>query len=170
MAPVALTTIDSPVGPLTVAANGASVCLVHFGPAGADVHKWLAKWYPDQPVEERRDPGGVVSVLKRYFKGDLGSLDEVDVELHGTPFQQRVWRALRSVGAGSTRSYAELAGRVGAPSAVRAVGAANGANPVAIVLPCHRIIGSNGSLTGYGGGLERKQWLLRHEGVDRRLF
>ncbi len=89
------------------------------------------------------------------------ALDEVEVELHGTAFQQRVWLALRTVAAGTTTSYAQLASRVGAPSAVRAVGAANGANPVAVVLPCHRIIGSNGSLTGYGGG-GRKRWLLDH--------
>ena len=130
----------------------------------------LAAWYPGQPIEAADDPAGAVSVLSRYFAGDLTSLDQVDVELHGTPFQERVWTALRTVAAGMTTSYAELAGRVGAPSAVRAVGAANGANPVAIVLPCHRIIGSNGSLTGYGGGLERKRWLLNHEGVSRSLF
>ena len=100
----------------------------------------------------------------------MASLDEVDVELHGTDFQQRVWHALRSVAAGTTSSYAELARKVGAPAAVRAVGAANGANPVAVVLPCHRIIGSNGTLTGYGGGLDRKRWLLNHEGVTRTLF
>ena len=88
--------------------------------------------------------------------------------MNGTPFQKRVWEALRTVPAGKTASYAELAVRVGSPAAVRAVGAANGANPVAIVVPCHRIIGSNGTLTGYGGGLERKTWLLRHEGG--RLF
>ena len=104
------------------------------------------------------------------FDGDLQSLDEVDVELHGTTFQQGVWTALRDVRVGTTSTYADLAKRVGSPSAVRAVGAANGANPVAVVLPCHRIIGTNGSLTGYGGGLQRKRWLLDHEGVTRGLF
>jgi methylated-DNA-[protein]-cysteine S-methyltransferase len=167
---VALATTDSPIGELTVAARGPKVCLVHFGPIDKYVRTALATWYPDAPVESGDDPGGVVSVLARYFDGDLASLDEVDVELHGTSFQQRVWNALRTVTAGTTASYAELAGRVGAPAAVRAVGAANGANPVAVVLPCHRIIGSNGSLTGYGGGLDRKRWLLDHEGVKRTLF
>ena len=100
----------------------------------------------------------------------MTSLDVVEVELHGTDFQRRVWLALRSVAACTTSSYAELARKVEAPAAVRAVGAANGANPVAIVLPCHRIIGSNGTLTGYGGGLDRKRWLLNHEGVTRTLF
>lgn len=165
-----LTTVDSPIGKLTVAAHGPKVCLVHFGPASRQIRDSLAGWYPDTTIESGDDPGGVVSVLSRYFDGDLASLDGIDVELHGTAFQQRVWTALRAVTAGTTTSYAELARRVGAPAAVRAVGAANGANPVAVVLPCHRIIGSNGSLTGYGGGLERKRWLLQHEGVSRTLF
>jgi len=167
---IALATTDSPIGTLTVAARGPKVCLVHFGPVNKYVQSALATWYPGAPIESGDDPGGVVSVLTRYFSGDLASLDEVDVELHGTPFQQRVWNALRTVAAGTTASYAQLADRVGAPSAVRAVGAANGANPVAVILPCHRIIGSNGSLTGYGGGLERKRWLLDHEGVTPSLF
>jgi methylated-DNA-[protein]-cysteine S-methyltransferase len=167
---IALATTDSPIGELTVAAHGSKVCLVHFGPVNKYVRASLARWYPDARVEPGDDPAGVLTVLARYFGGDLASLDEVDVELHGTSFQQRVWLALRTVTPGTTASYAELAGRVGAPSAVRAVGAANGANPVAVVLPCHRIIGSNGSLTGYGGGLDRKRWLLDHEGVNRTLF
>jgi methylated-DNA-[protein]-cysteine S-methyltransferase len=170
MASIALQTVDSPVGPLTIAANGPAVCLLHFGAANAAARAALAKWYAGQSIESHPDPGGAVSILRRYFSGDLASLDDVEVELHGTPFQTRVWRALRLVRAGTTSSYAELAGRVGARAAVRAVGAANGANPIAIVLPCHRIIGSNGSLTGYGGGLERKRWLLKHEGVERSLF
>jgi methylated-DNA-[protein]-cysteine S-methyltransferase len=167
---IQLATTDSPIGGLTVAARASKVCLVHFGAVSDYVRSALAAWYPGASVERGDDPGGVVSVLSRYFAGDLASLDEIEVELHGTPFQQRVWNALRTVTAGSTTSYAELAGRVGSPTAVRAVGAANGANPVAVVLPCHRIIGSNGSLTGYGGGLERKRWLLDHEGVSRKLF
>ena len=105
------------------------VCLVHFGPVTEPVRSALASWYPGASVGPGDDPGGVVSVLSRYFGGDLASLDEIEVELHGTPFQQRVWNALRTVVAGTTTSYAELAGRVGAPSAVRAVGAANGAEP-----------------------------------------
>lgn len=168
MEPVKLKTIDSPIGELTVAARGSKVCLVHFGPASPAVRESLARWYPEAQIVEDADPAGAAAVLSRYFDGDLNSLDEIEVELHGTAFQQRVWNALRTVAAGTTTSYAQLAGRVGAPAAVRAVGAANGANPVAVVLPCHRIIGSNGSLTGYGGGLDRKRWLLQHEGA--RLF
>ena len=101
--------------------------------------------------------------LEAYFGGETTALDGLDVELNGTPFQRRVWEALRAVRAGQTASYGDVARSIGAPAAVRAVGAANGANPVAIVVPCHRIIGASGSLTGYGGGLERKRWLLQHE-------
>ena len=102
-------------------------------------------------------------MLERYFAGELDALDEVQVEMNGTDFQRRVWSALRDVKAGRTASYSDVARSIGSPAAVRAVGAANGANPVAVIVPCHRIIGTNGTLTGYGGGLERKQWLLRHE-------
>lgn len=170
MATVALGTLDTPIGTLTIAASGGRVCLVHFGADDERVRAMLRGWYPDAAVQDDRDPAGAVTVLERYFSGDLDSLDSLDVDPQGTPFQRRVWLALRSVKPGTTRSYAELARQVGAPAAVRAVGAANGANPVAVVLPCHRIIGSNGSLTGYGGGLERKRWLLEHEGVARTLF
>lgn len=167
---IGLMTVESPIGPLTIAARGSRVCLVHFGPSSSYVDSSIAKWYPGAPITRDADPAGATHVFTRYFDGDLHSLDEIEVELHGTTFQQGVWTALRDVRAGTTASYADLAKRVGSPAAVRAVGAANGANPVAVVLPCHRIIGSNGSLTGYGGGLQRKRWLLEHEGVTRGLF
>lgn len=112
-----------------------------------------------------RDPAGLASAMRRYFAGDLGAIDRLPVKTEGTAFQQTVWKALRGIKCGTTISYAELARRIGRPKAVRAVGLANGQNPVGIVVPCHRVIGSNGSLTGYGGGLPRKQWLLQHEGV-----
>jgi methylated-DNA-[protein]-cysteine S-methyltransferase len=116
-------------------------------------------------LSPRRDPGGLASALRAYFKGDLRAIDGLPVETGGTEFQQSVWRQLRRIPAGGTISYAELARRIGRPAAIRAAGLANGANPVSIVLPCHRVIGSDGSLTGYGGGLERKRWLLAHEGA-----
>lgn len=100
--------------------------------------------------------------LKAYFAGDLRDFD-LPLAAAGTPFQQRVWRALRDIPYGETISYGELARRIGQPTASRAVGLANGQNPISIVVPCHRVIGANGSLTGYGGGLERKRWLLAHE-------
>ncbi|UYN97300.1 MAG: methylated-DNA--[protein]-cysteine S-methyltransferase [Enhydrobacter sp.] len=111
-----------------------------------------------------RNPGGLTAALRRYFAGDLTAIDDLPAKTEGTPFQKRVWKALRRIRCGTTLSYGELARRIGHPTAVRAVGLANGQNPISIVVPCHRVIGSDGSLTGYGGGLERKKWLLSHEG------
>ena len=116
-------------------------------------------------LEPARDPGGLTTAMRAYFKGDIAVIDPLPVETPGTPFQKSVWRALRKIKRGKTISYAELARRIGKPTAVRAAGLANGQNPISIVVPCHRVIGSDGSLTGYGGGLDRKQWLLRHEEV-----
>ncbi len=115
-------------------------------------------------LEERVDPHGLSTAVKDYFSGDLRIIDGLPVRTQGTEFQRAVWRALREIPCGVTWSYAQLAVRIGNPKAVRAVGLANGANPVGIVVPCHRVIGANGMLTGYGGGLERKRWLLAHEG------
>jgi methylated-DNA-[protein]-cysteine S-methyltransferase len=158
----------SPIGPLTIAERAGRVCLLHFGADGADVDAYLQRWYPDDE-RVRRPIDSIRDVLQRYFAGDCRALDAVAVELNGTPFQRKVWDALRTIPAGSTLSYADLARRIGEPRAVRAVGAANGANPVAVIVPCHRVIGTHGTLTGYGGGLDRKQWLLAHEGVLPRL-
>jgi|SRR5687767_6127913 len=154
--------VDAPVGPLTIAAHDGRLCALWFG-ARADVEQMLSRWYPDEAVHTAADPAGAVTALAAYFSGALGALDGVPIELNGTAFQRRVWERLRSVRAGTTASYREIACSIGAPAAVRAVGAANGSNPVALVVPCHRVIGSNGKLTGYGGGLDRKRWLLTHE-------
>lgn len=134
----------------------------------------LRRQYPGQPVRlrETRQASAATPALLAYFTGDVGAVDPLPVALGGTDFQRQVWLALRGIPGGETISYRELAERIGRPAAVRAVGLANGANPVSIVLPCHRVIGSNRSLTGYGGGLWRKEWLLRHEGGmgQRGLF
>jgi methylated-DNA-[protein]-cysteine S-methyltransferase len=108
-------------------------------------------------------PAAIRAAVEDYFAGDLGRLDAIPCRTGGTPFQREVWTALRTIPAGQTVSYAALAARIGRPRAVRAVGLANGANPTGVVVPCHRVIGADGSLTGYGGGLERKHWLLAHE-------
>lgn len=160
--------VHTPVDALTLAAKDGRLCVVHFGSRETPVRAALQRWYPGESIERRRDPAGAATALAKYFSGDLDILGTIDVELNGTPFQQRVWQALRRVRAGHTASYSDIAHTIGAPKAVRAVGAANGANPVAVIVPCHRIIGSDGTLTGYGGGLKRKEWLLRHEG--RLLF
>ena len=132
-------------------ARMARLLRLHYGPAVTLV--------------EGRPPSAAVGALEAYLGGDVGAIDTLEVETAGTPFQRSVWAGLRSIPAGETLTYAALAARIGRPAAVRAVGAANGANPVGVVVPCHRVIGADGSLTGYGGGLERKRWLLAHEGV-----
>ncbi|MFZ5781088.1 MAG: methylated-DNA--[protein]-cysteine S-methyltransferase [Pseudomonadota bacterium] len=116
-------------------------------------------------MDAASDPGGFTKAMRAYFRGDIGVIDTLVVATAGSPFQRSVWGALREIPRGRTISYAELAQRIGKPTAIRAAGLANGQNPISIVVPCHRVIGSNGRLTGYGGGLPRKKWLLEHEGV-----
>jgi methylated-DNA-[protein]-cysteine S-methyltransferase len=122
----------------------------------------------DFTLEDRTAPSAIQCALRDYFAGDLAATDAIPVATNGTPFQRDVWAALRTIRAGTTLSYGALARQLGRPNSVRAVGLANAANPVAIVVPCHRIVGTDGSLTGYGGGIDRKRWLLAHEGVVSR--
>jgi methylated-DNA-[protein]-cysteine S-methyltransferase len=117
-------------------------------------------------LRDGRAPRDLSRALGGYFKGDLDRLTDVKWCVAGTPFQQKVWHALPTIPPGTTMSYGALAAKLQAPNAMRAVGHANGSNPISVVLPCHRLIGANGSLVKYGGGLERKRWLLRHEGVE----
>lgn len=120
---------------------------------------------PRASLSAGRAPAALRRSLEAYFAGDLLAIESIPCLTGGTLFQRTVWKALRTIPAGSTLSYGQLAAQIGSPKAVRAVGLANGANPIGLVVPCHRVIGADGSLTGYGGGLERKRWLLRHEGV-----
>ncbi len=114
-------------------------------------------------LEPARNPHGFTQALKSYFEGELTAIDSLPVKTAGTPFQCEVWCALRKISCGTTVSYGDLAREIERPAAVRAVGLANGSNPIGVVVPCHRVIGADGSLTGYGGGIERKRWLLEHE-------
>lgn len=116
-------------------------------------------------LSDRPAPTQVRTALSGYFEGDFGQLSGIAWRIAGTPFQQKVWNALANIPVGITMTYGALAARIDMPKAVRAVGHANGSNPISVVLPCHRLIGADGSLVKYGGGLERKRWLLRHEGV-----
>jgi methylated-DNA-[protein]-cysteine S-methyltransferase len=116
-------------------------------------------------LDEASAPEAVRRPLEAYFSGDLCAIDAIDCAPGGTPFQRAVWEALRTIPPGRTMSYGALAAELGAPAAARAVGHANGANPVSVVIPCHRLVGAGGALTGYGGGLDRKRWLLAHEGA-----
>lgn len=129
----------------------------------ARMHRLLRQHYGDYTLQDGPALDSLTRALADYFAGDIAALADVKTATGGTPFQQKVWNALRAIPSGVTISYGQLAARLGRPGASRAVGAANGANPIAIVVPCHRVIGANGTLTGYGGGIPRKQWLLEHE-------
>ncbi|WP_372785077.1 methylated-DNA--[protein]-cysteine S-methyltransferase [Phenylobacterium sp.] len=131
----------------------------------AAMRAWIARRYPKARLTDGKAPPAVRGPFEAYFQGDPRALETVPWRASGTAFQLKVWETLCTIPAGETLSYAGLAQRIGRPSAVRAVGLANGANPVAVVVPCHRVIGTNGSLTGYGGGLPRKRWLLDLEGA-----
>lgn len=128
-------------------------------------HRLLRLHYGSYTLRSARNPAGLSDRIAAYFEGDIAALDSITVQTGGTPFQRSVWTALRQIPAGKTTTYGQLARQIGSPGAGRAVGMANGSNPVAIVVPCHRVIGAGGALTGYGGGLDRKRWLLAHEGV-----
>jgi methylated-DNA-[protein]-cysteine S-methyltransferase len=131
----------------------------------------LRRYYgPAVDLRDAPRPSPATRALRAYFAGELDAISDLPTAANGTAFQRAVWAALRRIPVGRTTSYGALAAEIGQPSAVRAVGLANGANPIAIVVPCHRVIGSNGSLTGYGGGLNRKRWLLAHERGERPLF
>lgn len=155
----------SPIGAIRVAAHDDKLCALNFADRWPAQLRWLERRFGEVTLQEVDDPAGIVAALGAYFDGRLDALEHIEVDAGGTPFQARVWRALTSIPVGQTISYAELAHRVGSPQAARAVGAANGRNPVSLVVPCHRVIGGNRRLVGYGGGLDRKRWLLTHEGA-----
>ena len=162
---------DTPVGAMALyGLDGELVGLTLDGSHGAShpVERHLARHLGAFTTQRVADAAGAAARLARYFAGDVAALDEQPVRLLGTEFQRDVWAALRAIRAGTTTSYAALAGSLGRPNAVRAVAAANGANPVAVFVPCHRVIAANGTLWGYGGGLPMKQWLLTHEGAKFR--
>lgn len=156
---------DSPVGALTVVTDSDDVVMISFpdvqGRVALHAHRALqADIVVDGPVH-----GPTAAALDAYFGGELDALRALSIAPRGTDFELTVWRALRRIPAGETRSYGDVARAIGRPGAARAVGRANGINPIPLVVPCHRVIGANGSLTGFGGGLETKAWLLRHEGA-----
>jgi methylated-DNA-[protein]-cysteine S-methyltransferase len=129
------------------------------------MHQLLRLQYGSVRLEPREGVSRARLAIEAYYAGDLAAIDSLPVKTEGTPFQREVWAALRTIRSGETSTYGRLAVKLGRPKAMRAVGMANGSNPISIIVPCHRVIGANASLTGYGGGLERKRWLLRHEGA-----
>ena len=155
----------SPIGRILFASDGASLCALDFAGFEQRMQLLLARRFSTYEFHRGADPMKMKAHLREYFDGSLDALNDIAVNTGGSAFQQQVWTALRGIPAGRTATYGELAATLGRPQAARAVGHANSLNPVAIVLPCHRVIGASSSLTGYAGGLERKQWLLHHEGA-----
>ncbi len=157
-----LSAIDSPWGTLAFSWNAAGVTGLDLGSALDAFAQSERRRFPQHTLREEQNPK-VAQRLVAYARGDLSAIDDLEVDLLGTAFQRRVWSELRRIGPGRTISYAELARRVGQPTAVRAVGGANGRNPVPLIVPCHRVIASDGTLGGYSAGLPLKQKLLAHE-------
>jgi methylated-DNA-[protein]-cysteine S-methyltransferase len=154
----------SPIGTMLVIFDEeARLRALDFDDYEERMHRLLRLHYAEYDLRAAPLPGTVAECLDDYFAGSIDCLAALDVATGGTPFQRQVWQALRKIASGTTISYGELAQRIDRRGASRAVGLANGANPVALVVPCHRVIGADGSLTGYGGGLHRKQWLIDHE-------
>jgi len=144
--------IPSPIGTILLVSDGEAIRALDF-----------EDYEPRMMQILRPAPPGVRDAIAAYFAGTIGAIDVLTTATAGTAFQREVWKTLREIPAGATWSYGQLAKHIGKPKAMRAVGLANGSNPIAIVVPCHRVIGADGSLTGYGGGMERKRWLLAHE-------
>ena len=161
---------ESPIGSVHVVSDGRALCALEFGAPEARLLPLLhARFDPAVALRDADDPLGLVSRTQAFFAGELAALDGAALDGGGTQFQRRVWEALRRIPAGTTVTYGAVAALLGVPRASRAVGAAIGRNPVSIAVPCHRVIGAGGSLTGYAGGLERKRWLLAHERAARSL-
>ena len=158
--------VDTPVGQmLIVADNNENIRASDWTDHEDRMRRLLRLHYGESGfrLEPARNRNFLTEAIARYFAGELDAIDALPVRTAGTPFQREVWGALRAIPCGATVSYGELAQQIGRPTAVRAVGLANGSNPVGVIVPCHRVIASDGSLSGYGGGIERKRWLLAHE-------
>jgi methylated-DNA-[protein]-cysteine S-methyltransferase len=164
--PLLIDRVDTPIGEMLIVADRkGNLRSVGWADHETGLRRLLRLHYGENGfrLEPARNPSGLTHAIIRYFEGELTAIDTLPVQTSGTLFQREVWRALRNIPCGTTVSYAEVAEQIGRPTAVRAVGLANGSNPVGVVVPCHRVIGADGSLTGYGGGIERKSWLLEHE-------
>lgn len=159
--------LKTPIGTALLVTDGRSLLRALDWTDHEDrLYRLLRRYYgTGVALETARPPAALRAALNDYFAGDLKQLDRIACATAGTDFQRAVWKALRKIPAGRTMTYGALAAKLGKPAAMRAVGAANGANPLSVVVPCHRLIGADGTLIKYGGGLERKRWLLAHEGV-----
>jgi methylated-DNA-[protein]-cysteine S-methyltransferase len=158
--------LTTPIGVMLLVTDDDGILrALDFEDYEARMKELLRLHYGAVDLKSGRAPKPMRSALSAYFDGEFAALKAIKWHVAGTPFQRKVWTALPKISAGQTMSYGALAAKLGSPNAMRAVGHANGANPISVVIPCHRLIGANGSLVKYGGGLHRKAWLLRHEGV-----
>lgn len=156
-------TFETPLGQMTAVFSRETLVLLDFSDSRQRIDKLLKRRFPDCEVTTQENPGNIRGHVRAYFDGNRNAFKGIVFETGGTPFQQSVWQALRDIPSGQTLSYKQLAEKVDRPRAVRAVGAANGKNPLALLIPCHRVIGNDGSLTGYAGGVARKKKLLELE-------
>ena len=157
--------LPTPIGAIVLTHDGNALWNIAFEDREARRAAELARHAPAATFRARRKRSLFSKALADYFDGDLHVIDKLPLAVMGTPFQRKAWSALRRIPTGTTRSYGEQASRIGHPGAARAVGRANGLNPVSIVVPCHRLVGSDGALVHYGGGTARKRWLIDHEAV-----
>ena len=161
------TMLSTPIGDMLALSSDEGLCALEFHKAGrmTRLDRRLATWFPPHTIADRESK--VIKTtrawLRDYFAGRSADVGDLPLDMRGADFEKRVWKELLKIAPGETTSYGAIAKTLGSIGASRAVGLANGANPIAIIVPCHRVIGSNGSLTGYGGGLERKTWLIDHE-------
>jgi len=158
--------IESPIGEVLIVVSKNVLLALDFSDYESRMMKLLRKRLKSIELHAAQNPGGVSDRVTQYFAGNLNAFDDLPMSTGGTSFQQQVWQQLEAIPPGELRTYGDLAHNLGKPGAAQAVGMANSLNPISIALPCHRVIGANGSLTGYAGGLERKQWLLNHEGAN----
>lgn len=159
--------LATPIGPALVVTDGDGMLRAFdWEDHAARIKELLRLQYGAVQLKEARMPASIRAALSAYFNGDLEALQAIEWRIAGTAFQQKVWNALPKIPAGKTMTYGALATKLGSPNAMRAVGHANGSNPISVVIPCHRLIGANGALVKYGSGLARKRWLLSHEGVE----
>jgi methylated-DNA-[protein]-cysteine S-methyltransferase len=157
--------IRTPIGEMILVARDGALLLLEFEDATGRVEREMKLRFRTHELQHTENPFGLSQIMQDYFNGDINAINTIFTDGGGTQFEKQVWAELRKIPTGSTVSYGSIARKLGDINMSRAVGTANGRNPIAIVVPCHRVIGADGSMTGYGGGIARKEWLLRHEGA-----
>lgn len=162
-----LTICSSPVGEIAVFSVKKKIYLVDFNDNNSRIDKLLTRRFGAFEISRTDGLPGIREKFERYFNGDWKAFEDMDLDTGGTQFQQTVWNRLKAISIGETLSYDRLAQEIGRPKAVRAVASANARNPISIIIPCHRVIGKNGAMRGYAGGVDRKMWLLKHEKAIR---